>query len=333
VLGDVETHTTGTLAERIRRVLGDLDPETVRKTREQRLNARKLSRRDGPGGVSRLVLGDCDAATAAAAFDHVDAIAHATHACGAAGTRSLDQLRVDIAMDLLRGADPTAAGSARPGPRHGTISLTVGLSTLAGGDDEAGMLAGYGPVTAAVARQTAAQFADVCRWRFGLCDDDGRLLTEGPLPRAAVKELAAGLRAWAAAGDGRHPVDHTAGPDGRAHRDPTPAQKNFVRARDKTCQYPGCRVPAKRCDIDHRAAWIDGGQTTVNNLNCLCRAHHRFKHLYDISYQPGVGGMVWNLPGQRYLKRHQPTPIRIPRGLCDLTGYTHPGGPPPRLRQ
>ena len=333
LLGDVDTHTTGTLAERIRRVLSDLDPEAVRKTRQERLHARKLTRRDGPGGVSRLVLGAYDAAAAAAAFEHIDAIAHATHRCGDPGSRSLDQLRADIALDLLRGADPVTAGHAEAGRRQGTITLTVGLSTLAGADDEAGMLAGYGPVTAAVARETAAQFAAGCQWRFGLCDDDGRLLAEGRLPRAAVAELVARLRAWGAAGDGRHPVDHGAGADGRAHRDPTGAQKAFVRARDKTCQYPGCRVPAQRCDIDHRIAWIDGGQTTVANLHCLCRAHHRFKHFYGILYEPAIGGLVWNLPGKRYLKHRQPMPARIPRGLCDITGYTHSGGASPRLRQ
>jgi hypothetical protein len=92
-------------------------------------------------------------------------------------------------------------------------------------------------------------------------------------------------------------------------------------------------VPAHRCDIDHRIAWVDGGQTMVANLYCVCRGHHRFKHLYGIEYEPAVGGLVWNLPGQRYLKHRQPTLARIQRGLCDLTGYTHRGGPPPRLRQ
>jgi hypothetical protein len=338
LLGDVDTHTTGTLAERVRRVLGELDPQSVRKSREQRLHARRVVRRDAPGGVSRLVLGGYDAAAAAAAFEHIDAIAHATHRCGDPSARSLDQLRADIAIDLLRGVDPQQAGYSQPGQRHGAITLTVGLSTLAGLDDDAGVLSGYGPVTAAVARQTAVQFAGTCQWRFGLCDDEGSLLAEGPLPRGAVRALVATLRGWAAGPQSRHPVDHTAGPDGRAHREPTRAQKAFVRARDKTCQFPGCRVPAHRCDIDHRVAWLDAGPTVVANLYAVCRAHHRFKHLYEISYEPAVGGLVWNLPGQRYLKQrhHQtrpPTPVRVTSGLCDLTGYTHTGGSPPHLRQ
>ena len=113
-----------------------------------------------------------------------------------------------------------------------------------------------------------------------------------------------------------------------------------MRARDITCIYPRCQVPARRCDIDHRLAWTDGGTTTVTNLHCLCRAHHRAKHLGGFSYEPALGGIVWTMPGgQRYVK-----PDRTPPGyhrqeqhvgpvIIDLTGYTHTPGPPPRLRQ
>lgn len=52
----------------------------------------------------------------------------------------------------------------------------------------------------------------------------------------------------------------------------------FVRLRDETCRFPGCRRRAERCDLDHVMAWADGGSTCAANLTHLCRHHHRLKH-------------------------------------------------------
>jgi hypothetical protein len=62
---------------------------------------------------------------------------------------------------------------------------------------------------------------------------------------------------------------------------PSPYLDHLVRWRDQTCRFPGCNVPALYCDIDHStpyqhdkpAIW----QTTLFNLHCLCRTHHRAK--------------------------------------------------------
>ena len=196
VLGEMSTHTPTTLAEHIRRELAVRDPEPVRRTRQQALARRRVSRRNGPGGLTRLTLGHCDAATGAAAEDHVDAIARAIEAAGDPLGRTLDQLRCDVGADLLCGVAPEHAGRAEAAQqRKGTINLTLGLDTLVGLDDDHAVLAGYGPVSAAVARQTAAQFADACRWRFQLYDErDGRLVNEGPLPRRVRRDGAPALR-------------------------------------------------------------------------------------------------------------------------------------------
>jgi hypothetical protein len=343
VLADIDTHTPRTLAEHIRRHLATGDDAPLRRSREQALKDRTVSRRNGPGGVMTLRLGACDAAVGAAAVDHVDAIARRIHTAGDPSGRTLEQLRTDVGLDLLCGVDPQQAGQAEPVRRKGTINVTVGLDTLVGLNDEHAVLAGYGPVSAAIARRTAVQFADACQWRFQLFDErDHTLVTEGPLDRAAVKELVAGLRRWAAGDPDRHPVDATAGVDGRGHREPTQAQRAFVRARDRHCQYPGCRVPARRCDVDHRVAWADGGMSVVSNLHCLCRAHHRFKHYYGLEYEPAPGAVVWHTLGRRYATLRQPPPgLRRsdlnPAGqgspIVELVGYIHRGGPPPRFRQ
>lgn len=57
-----------------------------------------------------------------------------------------------------------------------------------------------------------------------------------------------------------------------------PSQKlaDFVRCRDMTCRFPGCDVPADRCDLDHTIAY-PVGPTQASNLKCLCRKHHLLK--------------------------------------------------------
>ena len=82
---------------------------------------------------------------------------------------------------------------------------------------------------------------------------------------------------------------------------PTDAQKARVRGRDGGCRFPGCDVPAHRCQIDHvinydpddsirgapgmntGAGFIAGdgennlGVTATWNLQCLCQHHHNLK--------------------------------------------------------
>lgn len=58
----------------------------------------------------------------------------------------------------------------------------------------------------------------------------------------------------------------------------TPSTKlaDFVRCRDLTCRFPGCHVPAHRCDTDHTIAYPNG-PTCASNLKSLCRFHHLLK--------------------------------------------------------
>ena len=58
----------------------------------------------------------------------------------------------------------------------------------------------------------------------------------------------------------------------------SPAQLRYLRARDRRCRFPGCQVPAERCDADHNTPYSQGGETDVGNGCCLCRRHHRMKH-------------------------------------------------------
>ncbi|GAA2083829.1 HNH endonuclease signature motif containing protein [Aeromicrobium halocynthiae] len=49
-----------------------------------------------------------------------------------------------------------------------------------------------------------------------------------------------------------------------------------IRFRDGVCRAPGCRVPADRCDLDHREPWPTG-PTNGDNMWALCRRHHSMK--------------------------------------------------------
>jgi hypothetical protein len=143
------------------------------------------------------------------------------------------------------------------------VHVTLPASTAVGGSMEPGELGGHGPIPASVARRIAGTGS----WR--------RVLTD--------------------------PVSGTVVEVGRAAYSPSAALADLVRTRDRTCRFPGCRQPARRCDLDHVIAW-PAGPTTAGNLAALCRHHHRLKHQTRWTVQPGDGGeLVWTSPtGHRY---------------------------------
>ncbi|HKX75993.1 MAG TPA: DUF222 domain-containing protein [Acidimicrobiia bacterium] len=73
---------------------------------------------------------------------------------------------------------------------------------------------------------------------------------------------------------------------GRKTRVIPPALRRAVIARDRHCQHPGCFRPARWCDVDHIVSWLEGGETKLDNLQLLCRYHHRLKHLRQNTRQP-----------------------------------------------
>ena len=170
--------------------------------------------------------------------------------------RTVDQLRADVFLDLLNGKTVTGTGGDQ-----GVVDLQVDLDTLAGLTQHSGDVSGYGPVIADIARRVAANQHDA-EWRYVV----------------------------------RHPASGMPVHVGTTKRRPTTSMRRVVEARHRTCIFPGCRMPARSCDLDHRIPWARGGPTTIHHLAPLCRHDHRIRH-HGWFYHPLPNGdHVWTSP-------------------------------------
>jgi Domain of unknown function (DUF222) len=322
LLPELHRCTTSQLRAMLRRLLLRLDPDAVRKRHRRAVTDRAVTHLEFTAtNTAALSANNLPIPTAAAAYNHLDAIARATKAAG--DPRTLDQIRADVFTDLLTGIDPTTAGTATtPALRKSTIHLHLDLATLAMLSEEPGEIEGFGPILADIARQTAAQLADTAAWRFTITDHN-LPVAEGALNRSNARHAAA--------------LTHLLlGPDGRLRTDrdgyrPTTAQDNYVKARDHTCRAPGCSRPARRCDIDHTNDWCYSHDTTIANLGCLCRRHHRAKHIGLHKLRRGAHGTDWTTPhGHRYtvIPHNTAPPSQLERTFLD-----HAHGTPSKLRR
>ncbi|MGH3583552.1 MAG: DUF222 domain-containing protein, partial [Mycobacterium sp.] len=117
------------------------------------------------------------------------------------------------------------------------------------------------------------------------------------------------------------------------HYRPSRALADFVRCRDMTCRFPGCKQPATIDDVDHTIPW-PYGPTCASNLKCLCRKHHLLKTFW--AGNPGWrdrqlpdGTVIWTAPDGR---THVTTPgsrLLFPE-LCQPTAEVSPIDVPAR---
>lgn len=166
-----------------------------------------------------------------------------------------------------------AKGRQQVGP---SVQITVAATTVLGLDNKPAELAGHGPIPAALARAIAADPTGT--WRRLLTDEQGTLIDYGR----------------------------------RCYRPPK-ALAQFVRARDRECQFPGCHRGSSTCEIDHRLAWADGGATNADNLICLCARHHHAKHEGGWTVARTDNGVLrWTSPAGR---TYDNDPARYPVGV------------------
>ncbi len=95
---------------------------------------------------------------------------------------------------------------------------------------------------------------------------------------------------------------------GRKTRTLPAALSRALRARDKTCRFPGC-TNRRFLDAHHIRHWIDGGETKLSNLFQCCRRHHRYLHEYSFSVAVRDAELVFFDPDGREIP---PAPARRP---------------------
>ena len=81
---------------------------------------------------------------------------------------------------------------------------------------------------------------------------------------------------------------------GRTQRLYSKAQGRAIRAAYRGCLYPGCSMPAERCELDHLDAWEKGGNTDIESAALGCMIHHIGRHcgLFHAVKIPGCRPMA-----------------------------------------
>lgn len=181
--------------------------------------------------------------------------------------RTLDQVRADIACDVLVDGDtrllPADVRGIRP-----TVAVTVpALALLDGAAPGAG---GAPPEVEGI----------------------------GPISITRARELCGGADGWMRVLT--HPETGVVVSVGRTKYRPPPGLARLVKWRAGRCMAPGCQMPAERCEIDHSVAWEIGGHTCLGNLCPLCTGHHTLKHHggWTVAHVPG-GALRWTSPSGR----------------------------------
>jgi hypothetical protein len=286
VLGAAETRTSTQFAEVAVRVRERLHPTTLQERAAVGFATRRVVYRPDTDGMAWLNA-YLKADEAQAAYDRLSRIAADLDADDAAAAdvpgadaaaeqpRTKDQRRADAYRDLL--LDGVGPGGLGHGIR-GTVHITVPALTLLDRSDEPAILEGYGPIDAETARRIA-----------GTATSWTRILT--------------------------HPETGCRLSVGRDQYAPPADMRRYVEIRDGTCQGIGCNRRATLSEIDHTQPWNTGGETSVDNLVCLCRACHRLKHQSSFSTSQGPGGqLTWTSPGGR---KYPSKPLTEAAGTLD----------------
>ncbi|WP_065572103.1 HNH endonuclease signature motif containing protein [Microbacterium oleivorans] len=205
--------------------------------------------------------------------------------------RSTDQVRADVFTDLLLAGTPalddTRDTTAGPlGAIRARVQVLVPAATLTGADDGPCDLTGRSPIDPATARTLAG---DTGVWERLFHDP-----TTGVTVATDSYRVPSGMR-------------------------------RFLQARDQHCRFPGCRIAAIRCEVDHTHDHALGGKTELTNLAHLCQRHHSMKQFTAWRVRQLTGGVLeWTSPLGRTYREDAPTPA-----VAFTPAETHPGDPAP----
>ncbi|MCP2638125.1 HNH endonuclease [Microbacterium sp. HD4P20] len=264
-----EAEPVGTFQRALRALIQTLEAPTLEQRYQTALQARRVVVERGTDGMGALIT-YAPEVEVHAIFARATAIAK-TIAAQDGETRTLDQIRADVVCDLLidgvTGAMPTEARGIR-------ASVVVTVPVLALLDDELAKTADP-PVVESI----------------------------GPIPLSRARELCGGDASWMRVLT--HPETGMVLSVGRKQYPPPPPLRKLTKWRADRCMGPGCWMPASRCEVDHQIRWVDGGETSLENLAPFCKNHHLIKDNTDwvVAQVPGSGGAVeWISPtGRRHV--------------------------------
>jgi hypothetical protein len=257
---------------------------------------------------------------------------------GPAETRTLTQLRVDVAASWLLGPAPGVGAQLASRPQHsfptdvlptdlqpaGSLPTDplpadsgwapdVPIRGVPAGDAPSGAvppggLLASGLQPGGVPSPTAQVLITVPVFSLlGLSGEPATLDGYGPIPPSMARRLVADgatsfLRVLTDPRDGA-PLEI-----GRTSYRLTKPMRQWLRLRDAKCTFPGCNNHSLDNDADHILAWADGGGTGVANLGQPCPKHHRLKH--NTQWRPAGAtrdtSPGWISPqGRTYKAEHQ----------------------------
>ncbi|WP_039916047.1 HNH endonuclease signature motif containing protein, partial [Amycolatopsis azurea] len=146
----LEDRLAGRNTEQIRKAAshaaGVVDKEGAARRTEHNRAGRRLRVRQGESGVASIEVEDGPVEKVTAAYTRIDREARALKTGGE--TRTLDQLRADVALDLLLGGQ----GGSR---ERAEVFLYMDLATYLGLNEDPAELAGHGHIPASLAREIA----------------------------------------------------------------------------------------------------------------------------------------------------------------------------------
>jgi hypothetical protein len=243
-------------------------PRTIDERHREAATGRRVDVNDLDDGMSELRL--CAASPLVHGIhDRLTQQATAVRAAEPADDRTMDELRADLLCDMALTGDPAAHAPAELlGGIRAEVCLTVPVTTLAGVGDAPAMLDGTQPIDTEAALQLV-----------GTASGWDRVLTH-PVTGAVLA------------------VDR--------YR-PGADLRRYLRAIDQRCRFPGCMIPARRCDLDHIRDAAYGGPTEEGNLTDKCRRHHVLKHHTAWRSEKSRDGTIfWTGPTGRHYPDHTP---------------------------
>jgi hypothetical protein len=265
-----------------KQVLESLEKQSLASRHERAMAKRRVTITPARDGMAHLD----------AYIDAVDAVQIRTglenaaqEAREAGDHRTAAQIEADSVVELLLDGQITIGGGAGA---HGsttaavkqrapvTVDVLIPAETLAGKNEQAGVIPGVGVIDPVRARELVA-----------LAPSLRRILTD-PITGAILDF------------------------DRKTYRVPAEL-KRILKLRDGHCRAPACSVPPGRTELDHSIDYAKGGTTALWQLAHLCGNHHHLKHEAGWSLRQYLDGVLdWRGPSGRVYRTYPELQLPVP---------------------